>query len=299
MTEVAVKSRSRLKAVEPDNVEPKKPKVLVVGKPGVGKTWESLNFPKVYYMDHEGGADLDHYREKLKSAGGVYFGQEHGSLDIDEVIEQVKALATEKHEFRTLVSDSISKLWNTMLQDEQTKLGDKDVFGASKKGPIRKFNELLRWINKLDMNVVLISHSKPEWGKDDKGNREEIGETFDGPDKLGYELHLILTIVKNGPTRRAKIGKSRLIGFPEGDVIPWSYEEFAERYGRDVIERQSAPIILATPEQVAEMQRLLTLVKVPEDWQEKTFKKAEVESWAEMDSVKIAANIELLKGKVL
>jgi hypothetical protein len=154
-------------------------------------------------------------------------------------------------------------------------------------------------VNKLDMSVIFIAHSKDDWGKDDKGNREVVGETYDGPEKLAYDLHLLLNVVKSGPTRRAKIGKSRLTGFPEGDVVPWSYEEFAERYGRDVIERQSAPIILATPEQVTEMQRLLTLVKVPEDWQEKTFKKAEVESWAEMDSVKIAANIELLKGKVL
>jgi hypothetical protein len=299
MTEVAVKSRSRLKAVEPEIIEPKKPKVLVFGKPGVGKTWASLDFPKVYYVDTEGGADLDHYRAKLKAAGGVYLGPEQGSLDIDEMIAQVQALATEEHDFRTVVFDSISKLWNAALQDEQQRLGDKDAFGAFKKIPTRKFNDLLRWVNKLDMSVIFIAHSKDDWGKDDKGNREVVGETYDGPEKLAYDLHLLLNVVKSGPTRRAKIGKSRLTGFPEGDVIPWSYEEFAERYGRDVIERQSAPIILATPEQVTEMQRLLTLVKVPEDWQEKTFKKAEVESWAEMDSVKIAANIELLKGKVL
>jgi len=298
MADGTVKPRSRLKAVEPDNVEPKKPKVVVVGKPGVGKTWESLNFPKVYYMDHESGADLDHYRAKLKASGGVYFGQEQGSLDIDEVIEQVKALATEKHDYRTLVSDSVSKLWNTMLQDEQTKLGDKDVFGASKKAPTRKFNELLRWINKLDMNVILIAHSKPEWGKDEKGNREEIGETFDGPDKLGYELHLILTVVKNGPTRRAKIGKSRLTGFPEGTVFPWSYEEFAARYGKDVIEREATQLVLASPEQISEVKRLLDIVKVADDWQEKVFKKADIEDWSEIDAEKIVAIIESLKGKI-
>lgn len=290
--------KSRLKAVEPDTVEPKKPKIVVVGKPGVGKTWESLNFPKVYYMDHEGGADLDHYRAKLKAAGGVYFGPDQGSLDIDEVIEQVKALATEKHEFKTLVSDSVSKLWNTMLQDEQTRLGDKDVFGASKKQPTRKFNELLRWINKLDMNVILIAHSKPEWGKDEKGNREEIGETYDGPEKLGYELHLILTVIKTGSTRRARIGKSRLKGFPEGNMFPWSYEEFSQRYGVDVIERAATQLVLASPEQIAEVQRLLGIVKVPDDWQEKVFKKADIEDWSEIDADKIVAIIDSLKGKI-
>jgi hypothetical protein len=299
MADGMIKPRvSRLKAVEPEIVEPKKPKVLVFGKPGVGKTWASLDFPNVYYIDTEGGADLDHYRAKLKSAGGVYLGPEQGSLDIDEVVAQVQALATEKHEFRTLVFDSISKLWNTALQNEQDRLGDKDVFGASKKIPTRKFNDLLRWVNKLDMSVIFIAHSKAEWGKDDKGNREEIGETYDGPDKLAYDLHLLLNVIKTGTTRRAKIGKSRLIGFPEGTAFVWSYADFAERYGKDVIERAAAPIVLASAEQVSELLRLLEVVKVPEDWQEKTFKKSEVESWAEMDTAKIEAIINMLKGKL-
>lgn len=298
MADGMIKPRSKLKAVEPDNVQPKKPKILVFGKPGVGKTWASLDFPKVYYIDTEGGADLDHYRAKLKNAGGVYFGPEQGSLDLDAVIAEIQALATEKHEFRTLAIDSASKLWNTALQDEQTRLGDKDAFGAFKKIPTRKFTDLLRWINKLDMSVIFICHEKDEWGKDEKGNREVVGGTYDGPDKLAYDLHLLLNIIKTGTTRRAKIGKSRLPSFPESTAFLWSYEEFAERYGKDVIERAAAPLILASPEQVAEMKRLLDLVKVPEDWQEKTFKKAEVESWEEMDAVKINVNIELLKGKL-
>ncbi|HUN00383.1 MAG TPA: AAA family ATPase [Halothiobacillus sp.] len=294
----AITSRSRLKAVEPEIIEPKKPKVLVFGKPGVGKTWASLDFPKVYYIDTEGGADLDHYRAKLKNAGGVYLGPDQGSLDIDEIIEQVKALATEQHEFRTLVFDSISKLWNTALQNEQDRLGDKDSFGAFKKVPLRKFNDLLRWVNKLDMSVIFIAHSKDEWGKDDKGNREVVGETYDGPEKLAYDLHLLLNIVKTGNTRRARIGKSRLTGFPESTTFPWSYAEFAERYGKDVIERVSAPLALASVDQVNEVKRLLDVVRMPEDWQEKTFKKAEVEAWEEMDSAKIDAVINMLKGKL-
>src|ERR1700735_4833037 len=102
MADGTVKPRSRLKAVEPEIIEPKKPKVLVFGKPGVGKTWASIDFPNVYYIDTEGGADLDHYRAKLKSAGGVYLGPEQGSLDIDEMIIQIQALATEEHDFRTV-----------------------------------------------------------------------------------------------------------------------------------------------------------------------------------------------------
>ena len=68
------KSNSKLRAVDPKAASPSKPKILIFGKPGVGKTWTSLDFPSVYYIDTEGGADLNHYTDKLKKAGGVYFG---------------------------------------------------------------------------------------------------------------------------------------------------------------------------------------------------------------------------------
>src|SRR5262249_38170256 len=104
--------KSKLKAVDPKAAEPSKPKILIFGKPGVGKTWGSLDFPSVYYIDTEGGADLKHYTDKLTKAGGMYFGPEQGSLSFASVLEQIQALATERHSFRTVVIDSISKLMN-------------------------------------------------------------------------------------------------------------------------------------------------------------------------------------------
>ena len=291
-------ARSKLLAVAPETVEPKKPKVLIYGSPGVGKTWASLDFPSVYYIDTEGGADLDHYRAKLRNSGGVYMGPDQGSLDFDVVIGQIQALATEKHEFRTIVLDSASKLWNVALSDEQEALGAKDAFGAYKKVPTRKFTSMVKWLNRLDMNAVLICHQKDEWGLNDKGQREVVGFTFDCQDKLAYDLHLVLRIAKVGPSRYAYIGKSRLTGFPEGENFNWSYAEFAARYGKDVIEKAAAPLILATPEQVADLHRLLGVVKMPDDWQEKIFKKAGVELWEEMDSDKIESCIKMLKDRM-
>ena len=103
---------SKLRAVTPKAAEPSKPKMLLYGRPGVGKTWASLDWPSVFYIDTEGGADLAHYTDKLERAGGVYLGPEQGSLSFETVMEQVQALATEQHLYRTLVIDSISKLFN-------------------------------------------------------------------------------------------------------------------------------------------------------------------------------------------
>lgn len=290
--------RSKLLAVSPDLVEPSKPKVLVYGGPGVGKTWWALSFPSVFYCDTEGGADLNHYREKLKNSGGVYFGPDQGSLDFETVIGQVRALATERHPYKTVVFDSISKLWNVALSEEQERLGDADAFGAFKKQPTRQAARLVNWVNRLDMNAVFIAHRKDLWGKNDKGQREVVGDTFDGHEKLEYDLHLALSVFKTGPTRRARIGKSRLLGFPEGETFEWTYENFAQRYGKDVIEKEVKQIVIATPEQVAEVQRLLGIVKVPDDWADKCFKKAKVESWDEMDSQIIEKVIVSLKEKL-
>ncbi|MBX0289702.1 ATP-binding protein [Hymenobacter sp. HSC-4F20] len=292
-------TKSKLKAVSPKKAEPKKPKILIYGKPGVGKTWASLDFPSCYYIDTEGGANLDHYTDKLLASGGLYMGPEQGSLDFDTVIEQVQALATEEHDFKTLVIDSISKLFNTAIAVEAERLGDKNAFGADKKPAVANMRRLINWLTRLDMNVILISHEKPEWGLNAKGERVEIGATFDAWDKLEYELDLCLHILKAGNGRVARIRKSRIVGFKDSDAFPWSYAEFAKLYGKDVMEKKAETIELATPEQLAEIKKLLTTVKLPEGQEEKWLSKAQVEGWEEMSTDRIAAAIEHIKTTFL
>lgn len=291
------KTKSRLKAVDPKAAEPSKPKVLIYGKPGVGKTWTSLDFPNVYYIDTEGGADLAHYTDKLKKAGGVYFGPDQGSLDFNSVINEIQALATEEHNFKTVVIDSFTKLFNLAVANEAERLGEKNAFGADKKPAISQTRRLVNWLTKLDMNVVLVCHEKTQWGTDAKGDRAEIGTTFDAWDKLEYELHLCLNILKVGPNRLARVRKSRLLGFPDAETFPWSYDEFAKRYGKDVIERKSEAIKLATPEQVAEINRLLGIVKLPcEEWLEKCLAKANASRIEEFDVTQADKIITTMKG---
>lgn len=291
---------TRLKAVAPKAAEPSKPKILIFGKPGVGKTWGALDFPRCFYIDTEGGADLSHYTDKLAASGGVYLGPEQGALDFATVLEQVQALATEKHEFRTLIIDSISKLFNTEIAKEAERLGEKNAFGADKKPAVGYMRRLVSWLTRLDMNVILIAHEKAEWGKNERtGEREEIGATFDCWDKLEYELHLALHIVKAGPyPAKARIRKTRLTGFPSAEVFPWTYPDFAERYGRDVMEKAAKTETLATPEQIAEVGRLLNVVKLPDGTVDKWFTAAGVDSWAEMETGRVAKAISHLNSLI-
>lgn len=289
---------TKLKAKDPTAAEPSKPKLLIYGRPGVGKTWGSLDFPSCYYIDTEGGADLAHYTSKIKAAGGAYMGPADGSLDFATVIEQFQALATEDHGYKTVIVDSISKLFNSAVAAEAERLGDKNAFGADKKPAIASMRRLVSWVNRLDMNVLFIAHSKSEWGTDASGNRVEIGQTFDCWDKLEYELHLCLEIQKTGPARTARIRKSRLLGFPDGERFPWSYPEFAQRYGKDVIESKHTAITLATADQVSEITRLLAVVKVTEDEIAKMLARAGVETVAELTTDQAEKVVIWLKKKV-
>lgn len=289
---------TKLKAKDPKSAEPSKPKMLISGPPGVGKTWFATAFPSVYLIDTEGGANLNHYTDRLKASGGVYMGPEDGTLDPDIIIEQFAALATEKHNYKTVVIDSVTKLFNHLIAKEQERLGDKDAFGASKKPAVAFMRRLIMWTDRLDMSVLFIAHETPEWGVDATGQRTQIGVTADVWNKLAYELHLWLHCTKRGPQREAIVRKSRLVGFPDQDRLALDFTTFAERYGKDVIEKKATQIALATPEQVAEIKSLLDSIKVDEETVSKWWTKASVDRWEDMTAEQIAKCIQFLKAKI-
>ncbi|MBX7157203.1 MAG: ATP-binding protein [Verrucomicrobiae bacterium] len=289
---------SKLKAKNPQTAEPRKPQMVIYGPSGVGKTWFSLSFPLVYYIDTEGGASRAHYMERLKRSGGSYLGPEEGANDFNTIIEQFKALSTEKHQYKTVVVDSITKPFLTSIANEGERLGDKNAFGADKKPAIQFMRRLIAAVHRLDMNVIFVAHEKAEWGQDGSGQRVEVGKVADTYDKLIYELDLALQISKRGPQRLATIKKSRLIGFPEAEQFKLDYPEFAERYGKDIIEKDVSQIVLASAEQVAEIIRLVDLLKIDKETTEKWLEKANAENFSEFNTEQANKIIESLKSKI-
>lgn len=292
------KTPTKLKAKDPAATEPRKPQIVIYGASGVGKTWFSLAFPKVFYIDTEGGASRQHYMERLKESGGVYLGPEDGANDFETIIGQVKALSTEKHPYKTVVIDSITKPFLTAIASEGERLGDKNAFGADKKPAIQFMRRLIAAVHRLDMNVIFVAHEKSEWGQDGSGQRVEIGKIADVYDKLIYELDLALQVVKRGPARTAIVKKSRLVNFPEAEQFPLDYAGFADRYGKEVIEKSATQIVLATSEQVSEIKRLVELLHIDQATIEKWLDKANAESFAEFNTDQAAKVIKSLTEKL-
>lgn len=284
----------KLRGIPPKDVKQGKPKMLVYGAGGVGKTWVSLDWPNVYYIDTEGGADQQHYVDKLRNSGGIYMGTDQGSQDFNAVIEEMQVLATTEHDRQTLVLDSYSKLYN-IVRGNFSDAG-KDDFGRDKKEANKPSRRLINWIERVPMNVVVICHEMPKWV-----GGEQVGYTFDGYEKLDHELDFIARVEVRGRGEKMKriatVTKSRLIGFPVWTEFPWTFDELANRYGRDAIFEKSAPLVLASDQQIAEVHALLASVTLDPEWQEKTLTKAKATRWEEVDADKVAKTIEWLKAK--
>jgi hypothetical protein len=139
-----------------------------------------------------------------------------------------------------------------------------------------------------------VAHEREEYGLDAKGQRTPIGQTFDCWDKLEYELDLALRVVKAGKNRNAFVRKTRLVEFEEGSSFPWSYAEFAARYGEDTIVREVEVLDLATPEQINEIRKIFETKKIPSDLEGKWFLKANVSGWDEMSRDRVSAAIKYL-----
>lgn len=276
-----------LRGVKPEAIE-KRLKALFYGSAGVGKTTAAISFPKVYLIDTEKGSENDQYTKILQKNGGVVFQ----TSDFNELMTEVKALLTEKHEYKTLVIDPLTTLYNDLLDKSAIKNGTD--FGRHYSEANKQIKHLLNLLLRLDMNVIITSHAKNEYGQ----NMSVLGQTFDCYKKLDYLFDLVFEIQKRGKDRVALVKKSRIETFPDTEHFPFSYEEIAKRYGRDVLERDAIAQELADVAQVKEIIRLIDLIKVPEEIYQKWLDKASSEKWEEMPKEAIQKCIDHLQSKI-
>lgn len=274
-----------LRARKPEAVN-KRLKLFMYGPAGVGKTTAAIQFPNSYIIDCERGAE--NYDKLITQSGSAVFQ----TNDINDLVAEVRSLHTEKHDYRTLVIDPITTVYNDLLEKSELKVGSDfgRHFGAANKEMKRLANLILA----LDMNVVVTAHAKKEYGE----NLKVLGFTFDGWKQLDYWFDLVIELGKKGKRRMAKVTKTRIDSFPDDDVFEWSYEAIKARYDESMLEKESEAVALATPEQVGEIKALLSVVRLPEGTTDKWFAKAGVETWEDMPADLLGKCIDYVKNRL-
>lgn len=286
-----------LRAKKPELIQ-KRLKALFYGSAGVGKTMAAIKFPRPYLIDTEKGAENDQYIEILNKNGGVIFQ----TTDFEDLVLEVKSLLTEKHEFKTLIIDPLTTLYNDLLDKSVEHLKktskEKDAtgteFGRHYVETNKKMKHLLNLLLRLDMNVIITSHAKNEYGQ----NLAVLGQTFDCYKKLDYLFDLVFEIQKRGKDRVGIVKKTRVESFPESEQFPFNYDEIANRYGREILEKEAIQETLASKEQIAEINYYINLLKITEETTEKWLSKANSETFDEMKSEDIQKCIDFLKSKI-
>ena len=279
-----------LRGKKPETIE-KRFKAFFYGQPGVGKTFAAIQFPKPYLIDTERGAEQEQYTEMLSSKGGVIFQ----TVEFKDLITEIKALLTEQHEYKTLIIDPITTIYNNLvahynniMPEQQTKT-NKHYMAANK-----DFQYLINMLLfKLDMNVIMTAHGKDEFSLNGSG-----GTTFDGYKKLPFMFDLTVEIKHQAGKRIGYVYKTRLKEFEQHSTFDFSYEEIEKRYGKEKIDKESAPLVLATAEQIKRFSELCAQLRYSHNMLISRLEKQNVRSIDELESSVIQTWIDALENKV-
>lgn len=288
-----------LRAIKPEEKK-KRLKLFVYGPPGVGKTMAAIQFPKAYLIDTESGADF--YAKSLNKAKSAVFQ----SNNFDDVVHEVKELLTTTHDYRTLIIDPITQLYNSD-QEKWTRVfetyskteKEKELqdFGMRYWSRVKTdFKAFQRLLIAIDMNLIVTSHQKDLYGP----NMTKLGVTWDSMKGDDYLYDYVFRLEKRERKvfaitvkERAEIGEQK---FPE--EFEWSYDNFLKFYGADIIQKESTPISMAKPDQVQKVKSLMDVVRVSNEEVVAWFNKAGVSSWEEMDEPTIVKVIKFLEKRL-
>lgn len=129
------------------------PRICIYGGHGIGKSTLASQFPKPIFISTEDGLD---------SLDVTSFPR---ATTLNDVVESIKTLLKEDHEFKTVVVDSVDWLIEPLIVESvNSKYDDKEQsFGKGQMFIAEEFREILQGLDALrlkkGMNVVLIAHA--------------------------------------------------------------------------------------------------------------------------------------------
>jgi hypothetical protein len=272
-------------------------KALIYADKGAGKTHFCCSLPDTYYIDTEGLEDYPAFVKMIIDNNGdlIYL------TELSEIIKEVKDLISIKHDYKTLVIDSISFPFGWLAQMEAERLTLKSPhtegteFGANLAKAKRLIFQLGILLSRLDMNVFVVSHEKTKF-EDSK----DVGKTFDINDKMAYSLGAVWQLRLHGKARKLFIEKTRYSELKTHDLLDFDngYKTLVSLFGEEIFKRQSKVEDLATPEQIKEVKRLQLLLNYPDENLQKWLISKKAYSLDEVNTSSIDKLIEHFKSKI-
>ncbi len=266
---------SRLKGKPPVLIK-KRLKAFFYGDAGTGKTYCAVQFPKTYYIDTEKGAEHKQYVDFLTKNGSVIYQ----TRDYDDLYSQVVALSVEKHNYETLVIDPCTSIYTNLVNfygEKETK-GD---MGRPYKKANQKFEMLIDLLLRIDMNVIVTSHIKKEYGD----SMTVIGETYDTYKKMKYLFDLTLESKMDNRSRIAVVKKSRIKNIEVDSVIKFDYTNIKSLIDKEWdISGEAVSLNLATEEQVMVLNNWYDEKKAYVPWMDKCLASVNVFDFSQLTS---------------
>lgn len=263
-------------------------KAMFYGDMSTGKSTCAAQFPKTAYIDTEDTTSKKKYAKAIVDNGGKVLA----TGDFEEILQTVKELMSKKHDFKTLVIDSLTIPYENLQADCELITGND--FGRHVTAANKKMKLLVNLLLRIDMNVIVTCQAKKEYGT----NMSVIGQTYSCYNRLGYMFDLVFETQIRGDKLYALTKKSRIDEFPLNEAFIFSYEEVIKRYGAECIEKNVIPQELATKKQVEEVQKLIDLFKITEEIYTKWLGKHNAESFEELSTNAIQKIIDHLKSKI-
>jgi hypothetical protein len=283
---------------KPPKEEPNRFRAVIFGEPSAGKSHFVANIPGVYFIDTENLQKYQKFRDMLNNNGGHIISLN----DMNEIISEIKDLLSTKHAYKTLVIDSISVPCGHLANLEVERLVKASVkpiegteFGSNVAKPKRLTYHLGMLLARLDMNVVVTAHEKAKF----VGN-QEVGKIPDVSDKLAYLMGTTIHIQNAGGKRLGRVIKSRYSELTDGETINIDngYEFLKKRFGEEVFSREAIVEKLSTKDQLVEFTRLVNILKIPEDIQQKCLTRYSANSFDEISESNAEKIIDSLKSKI-
>lgn len=223
----------------------KAPRICIYGQHGSGKSTFAADCPNPVFIDIEGGADA------------LEVDAFNRPRTFQEVCAQLKHLGTTKHDYKTIVIDSLDWLEKLIWNDTCQQVGASDIaaipYGRGYKMAEVRWSDFLSQLQALNthgMMVVLLAHCQitrfedPERESYDRYNldlHKSAGALCaEFVDVLGFLGYKIRTDVKDG-----KFGQSVVKAKSSGDRVLY----LEERPAFTAKNRYRLPPVIEIPEE--------------------------------------------------